>query len=55
MVGSVDSAVTAGSSLEEQDAVGDHQARLGVRDGVGRGGQPKQKMLKMNERTHYVL
>ncbi len=56
MVGVVNSASTVGSSLEKKRAVGENTDR-GCVSAKGREGPPrqKQKMLKMNERTHYVL
>ncbi len=56
MVAMVNSVVTVGPSLEKKSAVG--QAPNAAADyATGQEGPPaqKQKMLKMNERTHYVL
>jgi len=56
MVAAFDSVVAVGSSLEKTGALGGSTSRAEVvRSGPGGAATTKQKMLKMNERTHYVL
>ncbi len=56
MVGTLSSAVAVGSSLEKKGAVGGAPTLPTCpRWGPAGAASTEQKMLKMNERTHYVL